>query len=101
MKQDVEIVEVESDLQDLIPNFINNRKKDLSDLRELVEAQDFTGIAQMAHRIKGSSAGYGFTRLSQLASELEAASKKHYSDDIPKIYAKMSTYFQNVEVRYV
>lgn len=101
MTTEKEVVEVDSDLEDLIPNFIQNRKKDITDLNQLIESKDLVAIAQMSHRIKGSSSGYGFIGLSKMAAEMEQLSKAGNFNNIPQIYSKMRAYFENIQVRYV
>lgn len=52
MNTNIELVEVDADLEDLIPNFIQNRKKDIIDLDQMIQSKDLHAISQMAHRIK-------------------------------------------------
>lgn len=101
MNTNIELVEVDADLEDLIPNFIQNRKKDIIDLNQMIQTKDLHAISQMAHRIKGSSSGYGFMGLSQIAAEIEQLSKNGNFEGIPALYEKMNSYFDKIQVRYV
>ncbi len=94
-------VEVDADLQDLIPQFLENRKKDLETLRGLVEKKDIEALAALAHKIKGSAAGYGFATLSQYAAQIEVAAKKNDFAPIPNLVTEMRSHFDNVEVLFV
>lgn len=94
-------VEIDSDLEDLIPQFIENRKKDLVQLEGLAAAKDSEAIAQLAHRIKGAAAGYGFAELSALAAELEISAKAKQTQDFQPIVRQMIQHFGNIEVHYV
>ena len=94
-------VEVDADLQDLIPQFLENRKKDLETLRGLVEKKDIEGLAALAHKIKGAAAGYGFAALSHYAAQIEVAAKKNDFTPIPQLVSEMKGHFENVEVLYV
>lgn len=94
-------VEVDADLQDLIPQFLENRKKDLETLKNLVEKKDIEALAALAHKIKGAAAGYGFTTLSHYAAQIEVAAKKNEFAPIPDLVNEMKTHFDNVEVLFV
>lgn len=95
------IVEIDADLQDLVPQFVENRKKDLESLQQLLETCDMTGMAHLTHKIKGAAAGYGFNELSDYAALMEKASKANDLDALKDLLSRMRTHFLNVEVRYV
>lgn len=94
-------VSIDADLQDLIPQFIENRKKDIEVLERLVENNDLTAIANLSHKIKGAAAGYGFHHLSELASKMEAAAKSLNSTPLADLVQEMKLHFLNIEIQYV
>ncbi|MDG0817251.1 Hpt domain-containing protein [Bdellovibrio svalbardensis] len=94
-------VEIDADLQDLIPQFLENRKKDIASLQELIAKQDLTAIAQLAHKIKGAAAGYGFVDLSNMASDMEKAAKNNDGTPLPIIASNMKNHFDNIEIHFV
>lgn len=94
-------VEIDADLQDLIPQFVENRKKDIESLEQLVEKNDLVAIAQLAHKIKGAAAGYGFNELSNLASQMEKAAKNNDASPLKDLVKQMRIHFLNVEIHYV
>lgn len=94
-------VEIDADLQDLIPQFLENRRKDITSLHELVAQKNLTAIAQLAHKIKGTSAGYGFTGLSAMAADIEKAAKNNDSVPLSKIVEDMKIYFDEIEIHFV
>lgn len=95
------IVEIDADLQDLIPQFVENRKKDIETLQQLVQQDDLEAISQLAHKIKGAAAGYGFNELSELAAKMESASKKRDHDPLPDLVQQMDRHFRSIEIQYV
>lgn len=95
------IVEIDADLQDLVPQFVENRKKDIETLRQLVQKDDLEAISQLAHKIKGAAAGYGFNELSDLAAQMEKASKKNENAPLPGLVQRMETHFFNIEIQFV
>jgi HPt (histidine-containing phosphotransfer) domain-containing protein len=94
-------INIDADLQDLIPQFIENRRRDILDLQKLIEAKDARSIALLAHKIKGSAAGYGFKDLSMLASDLENAVKNNDFHSLEMISKKMKFHMDNIEVKFI
>lgn len=93
-------VEVDPDIADLVPQFLENRKKDMLSLEELIESKNIYAISQLAHKIKGSAAGYGFEELSRIAAKMEEAAKQNDLFSIQKLFSDASKYLQDVEVIY-
>ncbi len=93
-------VEVDPDIADLVPQFLENRNKDLLSLEELLASKNTTAISQLAHKIKGSAAGYGFTELSRIAAEMEVSAKKENLPEIQKLYKEAREYLATVVVIY-
>ncbi len=95
------IVQVNIDIKDLIPQFMKNRRLDLLELEVLLEQKDFEKIARLAHKIKGTAGGYGFSQLSTLASELELAVKKEDEAALKNVIGTMKDHFFKIEVQFV
>lgn len=93
-------ITIDSELKDLIPQFLENRKKDLLSLDVQVQANDSLAISQLAHKIKGSSASYGFADLSKMAAELEIAAKNNDMESIRRMFPTIKNHLDNIEVVY-
>lgn len=94
-------VEIDADLQDLIPQFVENRKNDIEALEKLIAQNDLVGISQLAHKIKGAAAGYGFVELSDLAAQMEKSAKNNDASPLQDLIKKMRIHFLNIEIHYV
>ncbi|HEX7673323.1 MAG TPA: Hpt domain-containing protein [Bdellovibrio sp.] len=94
-------IEIDADLQDLIPQFLENRKKDIASLQALIDQKDLVAIAALAHKIKGAAAGYGFADLSSMAAEIEIAAKASDVNPLSGIVSNMKTHFENIEIHFV
>lgn len=92
--------QIDKELEELVPAFISNRKKDLEILKKAEADADFEALAAQGHKIKGSSSGYGFVRLSQLAEQLEFAAKTKNIKTCHELIEKMESYLANVEIQY-
>ncbi|MCC2667778.1 MAG: putative cytosolic protein, partial [Armatimonadetes bacterium] len=68
---DGDVVYADPDISDLIPGFLQNRRRDVDALRQALERQDFAALAMMGHTMKGAGAGYGFERITEIGGDLE------------------------------
>ena len=68
-------VTVAKDLEDLIPTFMKNRRKELETLRAALDAGDMEQMRQLGHRMKGVGNSYGFELVSVLGKQIEDGAK--------------------------
>ena len=61
------------DLHPLVPGFLDRREKEVAELFDLLKRNDFFSIKEVAHKLKGNGAGYGFQRISDIGREMESA----------------------------
>src|SRR6478752_6581312 len=75
MKMDFENLfsDVPVDLHHLIPGFLDRRQREVGDLMDLCDKGDLVAIRGVAHKMKGTGAGYGFQSITDLGRELEVA----------------------------
>jgi PAS domain S-box-containing protein len=57
------------------PAFLENRRRDLSKMRDALLARDFATIQHIGHNCKGIGTGYGFPEISSLGSTVECAAR--------------------------
>ena len=94
-------IEVDRDLEDLIPGFMENRINDISLLEAALKNGDFEKLKSIGHKIAGNAGGYGFEKLGDLASDLELKSMDKDVDELRKILGDMKDYLGAVEVIFV
>lgn len=92
------IARVEVDLESLIPSFLNNRKKDIVDLKTYVATKDFKNLERIGHILKGVSASYGFDKLGEYGARLETSAQAYDSQDCGEIVELMAIYMRDVVV---
>ncbi len=92
------IVIVDEDLQDLVPGYLENRRKDVEELRRALERSDFEAIRVLGHKMKGSGGGYGFDEISEIGHALEDAAKQSLAAKIQEEIDRLRYYLDNVEV---
>lgn len=95
------IVRVDADLEDLIPEFLENRKKDLQHLRELLEKKDWEGIRSIGHTMKGIGGGYGFDGITEIGAALEQVAREQNLSAAQELLDRLEDYLDRVEVVFV
>jgi HPt (histidine-containing phosphotransfer) domain-containing protein len=93
-------VKVAKDLEDLIPTFMNNRRKELDALRVALAASDFEQLRQLGHRMKGVGNSYGFEHVSLLGKQIEDGARSGNRASLEACIVDYSEYLSKVEVAY-
>jgi HPt (histidine-containing phosphotransfer) domain-containing protein len=93
-------VRPESDLQDLIPDFMNNRRNDLAQIEVALNNKDFLFIKRLGHTLKGIARPYGFVYLETLSKKLETAGETQDMNQLQAIYDEIKFYLENVRIIY-
>lgn len=92
------VVNPDPDLADLIPDFLNNRRRDMIDINTAVSRSDFEFIRRSAHTLKGICRPYGFIYLETLSKRLEVAGQQEDLAEVKNIAAEMAVYLDRVQV---
>lgn len=92
------VVQPDPDLADLIPDFLNNRRRDMTDVNAAIARSDFEFIRRTAHTLKGICRPYGFIYLETLSKRLEVAGQQENLAEVKNIAAEMAEYLDRVQV---
>lgn len=92
------VVQPDPDLADLIPDFLNNRRNDMTEIESAISRTDFEFIRRTAHTLKGICRPYGFIYLETLSKRLEVAGQDENLAEVKNIAAEMSEYLDRVQV---
>lgn len=92
------IVVVDDDLEELIPGYFENRRRDVAAIISALERNDFELIRSIGHKMKGSGGGYGFDRITEIGRDIEAAAKDSRSKDILEQANCLENYLNRVKV---
>ena len=93
-------VKVAKDLEDLIPVFMSNRRKELDTLRVALAASDFEQLRQLGHRMKGVGNSYGFEYVSELGNTVEKGARSGDRASLEACIKDYGDYLSKVEVIY-
>ncbi len=91
---------IDADLRELIPSYLKNRNDELPVLSEFLAGADYEALRKSGHQLAGSGGGYGFTRISEIGRELEAAALAGNGEETRKLIAGLSDYLGNLEIEY-
>ncbi|MCH7678545.1 Hpt domain-containing protein [candidate division KSB1 bacterium] len=94
------IVYVDSDLEELVPEFIENRYEDIEKINAWLDSNEMGEIQRLGHSMKGSGGGYGFHELTNLGGELEQAAMRGDKGEIDDLNKKLAQYLKVVKVVY-
>jgi HPt (histidine-containing phosphotransfer) domain-containing protein len=100
MNDDAHIVRVSKDIEDLIPVFLANRRKELETLRAALAAADFAQLRQLGHRMRGVGNSYGFERVSTLGKQIEDGARSGDTTALAAHIAAYDDYLAKVQVAY-
>ena len=73
MSDDLHTVTVPPSIANLVPGFLENRRKELAVLQAAAGAGDFPRLSYLAHNLKGVAGSYGFSYMSDIGLALEQA----------------------------
>ena len=100
MSEDKIVIHIDSDLEDLIPGFLENRQKDMQSLERALQENDFEKLRSVGHNLKGVGGGYGFPDMSKMGAEIEEGVKENNMGKVSENVQKLSHYLSNIEVIY-
>jgi HPt (histidine-containing phosphotransfer) domain-containing protein len=82
-------VEVESDLADLIPNFLNKRLSEIKIISQSIEVKNFVELKKIGHDVRGIAGAFGYHFIVNLGFEIEKAAQ---DQDIEKLNSLIVEY---------
>src|SRR5207244_8241362 len=97
MTDDSYRVVVAKDLEDLIPTFMSNRRKEVDSLRVALAAADFEQLRQLGHRMKGVGNSYGFEKISIFGRQIEDGARSGDRAGLDARIAEYGAYLANVQ----
>ena len=98
--EEKKIVIVDSELKDIIPDFLDDWKEDVSSMKEALEKGDYELIRSIGHNMKGTGGACGFDAITDMGRSIEEAAKVMDQEMIEQTFDKLSSYLTRVEVVY-
>ncbi len=94
------IIRVDADLEELMPTYLENRRKDIESILAALATADYPAIETLGHRMKGSGGGYGLDGISEIGREIELSAKDKNGDRIRKAVVALANYLDRIKIVY-
>ncbi len=94
------IVHVDADLEDLIPGYLDNRRRDIAMILAALDKSDLETIRILGHSMKGSGGGYGFDAITDIGALLEKSANGGDPAGVRRGIERLDAYLNQVEVVY-
>ena len=93
-------VRVDAGLAELIPGFLEHRRKDVEAIAAALACADYEHVRILGHNMKGSGAGYGLDRITEIGASLEQAAGRRAPEEIRARAAELARYVDALHVDY-
>jgi HPt (histidine-containing phosphotransfer) domain-containing protein len=94
-------VEVDSELSELIPLFLQTRQNDLMGLEKNLASGNFDAMRVIGHGMKGSGSSFGFHAVTTMGSLIEAAALVQDASTIKTQTSVLRDYLNRLNIEYV
>jgi CheY-like chemotaxis protein len=92
------IVQVAPDIEGLVPDFLENRRRDTEIISRLLAEGNLPEIHRIGHSMGGSSGSYGFDEIGKIGKGLESAAQKGDIAKIIRLNNRLAEYLSAVRV---
>jgi HPt (histidine-containing phosphotransfer) domain-containing protein len=86
------------DTAPLVPAFLENRRHDVHQMRELLEQGEFSRIQSIGHKMKGTGRSYGFTAISRIGADIEESSRRQDAPALERLINDLKSFLSRVRV---
>jgi CheY-like chemotaxis protein len=93
-------VKVAGNLKDVLPGYLERRRTDVQTIRAALEKGLYDTIRIAGHRMKGSGAGYGMDRITEIGSGLEDAAASGNAEGIGKLAQELEEFLDSTRIEY-
>ncbi|GAB6888750.1 hypothetical protein JCM13304A_22490 [Desulfothermus okinawensis JCM 13304] len=92
------VITIDSELEEIVPLFLENRKNDIKVIENSLKEKDFNTIKRLGHSMKGTGGGYGFDRVTEIGAAIEEAAKNQNSSEIQQQIDTLKDYLERIEI---
>ncbi|MBC7458692.1 MAG: Hpt domain-containing protein [Bdellovibrionaceae bacterium] len=94
-------ISVEQMLEDLIPNFLKNKRADLEILTQALREQDYEKVKKIGHNWKGACSSYGFIYLGEVGKQFEILAAHKDQEKLMTLITSLPKYLNNIKIDYI
>ncbi|MBN8734329.1 MAG: response regulator [Acidobacteria bacterium] len=92
------VAQVPAGLEEFAPSYLAKRRGELVVMERLVSAGDWNQLRVLGHNMKGTGAGYGFPRLSQIGAALEMGAKQSDREAVSAQLRELDEFLRRVRL---
>ena len=86
--------------KDLTPEYILEKKEELSSIENLFQLKDYTELERKFHKIAGSGGSFGLPKISELAHNLEQKIIQNEHSFLTELYNEYKNYLLTLEIEF-
>jgi signal transduction histidine kinase/CheY-like chemotaxis protein len=94
------LVRVEQGMEDVVPSYLEKRRKDVETYRQALGSSDFDTLRMLGHKMKGTGTGYGFPVLTEIGDAIERAALKKDTAGATAAVDRLAGYVEKVKLQY-
>lgn len=91
---------IDADFEELVPNFLKNRKLDVVKLKELIIEENYAMIGNLGHSLSGVGYNYGFNFIGNIGEELQMNVDTKDIKAIKDLIVDLENYIDNLVINY-
>lgn len=95
------IVQVNRELESLVPRFLGNCARHAAELREAIAQSDLDAVRRIGHSLRGVGGGYGFPEITRLGAIIESAAQAGNLTAADAAITELAMYLDAIQVEYV
>lgn len=95
------IENVSTDIEDLLPDYLSNRKAELVKLYTAYAVEDFKTIQSLGHKLAGSAGSYGLHTLTEIGRKIEECGRSEDKTNLALALLQYKLYMKNLRIQYV
>jgi HPt (histidine-containing phosphotransfer) domain-containing protein len=88
--------EVQKTIAQLVPAYLERRTADVQVLEQALKRDDLPAIQRIAHNMKGTGSGYGFTKITDIGARMEAAAKSGRYSEVGVCLSDLTDFLNSV-----
>jgi HPt (histidine-containing phosphotransfer) domain-containing protein len=93
---EVESIEIPPGLEDIVPGYLANRRKEVPEMFEFLATSDFVRLARLGHNLKGTGGSYGFPELTRIGESVERLAKQKNGGALSSQMIELRNYLDHV-----
>lgn len=94
------VVRLDRDVEDLIPQYLENRRQDIKDILSALGRGDYGTARTLGHSMKGSGGTYGFDAITRIGSDIERSARDLNEESVRKYASELTDFLDRLQVEY-